>query len=148
MKTIKLRNFEVEGILNVLEQKDSILYTNDPSKKLPITILWDMDENVEKLRSISTRIKKKREEIEREYADDEHSFNETAEDGTVVRKVSDKYLVEFGKKISELMTIENEIDIKTIDVEVLENYDFIPSDYRSIRFMLEKKEDEKDETEN
>lgn len=151
MKNIKLRNFEVEGIVNTLEKRDSLLYTNDPEKKLPVSVLWIMDENMDRLREIVSRIQKKREEIQSEYADDDHSFNETQEDGSIIRKVKNEYVKEFMGKMNELMSIENEINIKPIMISFLENRSLVPSDYRSIRFMLDKEkteEDQKDETEN
>ena len=156
MKKIKLRNFEIEGIVKSLSNPNSLLYTDDPTKKLPVSVLWVMDENMDKLRSISTRIQKKRDEIERGYADDDHSFTIDSEDGPV-RRVKDEYLKEFSSQINELMNIENEIEISAIDVNKLSDFSLIPSDYRSIRFMLENpmevevvdenETDEKDEAE-
>ncbi len=137
MKNIKLRNFEIEGIVKVLDNSESLLNTSDPTKKLPISVLWTMDENMTKLREIASRINKKREEIQGEYADDEHSFTETQEDGSMVRKVKEEYLKEFIEKMNELMSIENEINIKPIMIETIADCSLVPSDYRSIRFMLD-----------
>lgn len=143
-KTITLYNYEINGIVENLVKPQSIMYSNDPEKKLPISVLWRMDENMEKLQGIVNRIRAKREEIEQEYVDDEHSATVTLESGEVVRQIKDEYHKEFNKRLQELMTIKNEVEISCINVDELEGYSLIPSDYRSIRFMLDK-EDEKEE---
>lgn len=152
MKTIKLRNYEIEGILKILNNPNSILYTDAPEKKLPVSVLWCMDENTEKLRNIETRINKKRDEIEQDYVDDEHSYIDTDENGITSRRVKPEFAKEFGNRMTELMNIENEVEIKPIMIETLSEYSMIPSDYRSIRFMLDKEEEneeeEKEVTEN
>lgn len=142
MKTIKLYNYEIENIIKVLSHPQSILYTDDQGKKLPLSVLWKIDENVETLHKIRERIQKKRNEIEQEYSDDEHSYDTTNENGYPVRKVKDEYEKEFNQKINELMSISNDVVINEIDISLLEDYSFVPRDYRSIRFMLDKKETE------
>lgn len=147
MKTIKLYNYEINGIVEALADPKSIMNTSDPEKKLPIEILWKMDENLEKLQSIDSRIRKKRGEIEQSYADDEHSYMDTLESGQSVRKIKEEYLREFNAKIMELMQIQNEVEISPIDLNTLQGYSLVPRDYRSIRFMLDKPEEKEDETE-
>ena len=87
MKTIKLLNYEIESIVKALGDAKSIMNTNDDTKKLPISVLWKMDENMEKLRAINTKIQNKRGEIESSFADDEHSYEEVDENGNRLRKV-------------------------------------------------------------
>lgn len=148
-KTITLYNYEVSKIMENLMKPQSIMNTDDPEKKLPISVLWAIDENVEKLQNIASRIQNKREEIEMQYIDDEHSSIVTLESGESVRQVKKEYFTEYNKQMSELMSIKNDIDISCVDVSVLEGYSLIPADYRSIRFMLNKEEndDENEEVE-
>lgn len=146
-KTITLYNYEVNNIVEALRNPQSIMYTNDPEKKLPISVLWKMDENFEKLQNIAIRIQKKREEIEMDYADDEHSYIDDSEQGMGNRKVKEEYFEEFNKRLSELMSIQNAVDIDCIDIETLKDYSLVPRDYRTIRFMLDKDEKEEPESE-
>ena len=149
MKTVNLYNYEVESIVKTLSDPGSILNTDDSSKKLPIGILWKIDENVERLYAISNRIQKKRAEIEQKYIDDEHSEDVTLDSGEVIRKVKAQYFNEFNSALKELMGIKNEIEISPIEISDLEEYSFVPKDYRSIRFMLnnDKKEEATEKTE-
>ena len=147
MKTITLYNYEVNAIVETLKNPQSIMNTNDPEKRLPIGVLWKIDENFEKLQNIANRIQKKREEIEMEYIDDEHSFVDNSEQGMGNRRVKDEYFNEFNDRIRELMSIQNAIDIDCVDVDALKDYSLIPRDYRSIRFMLDKENDVNEETE-
>lgn len=150
MKTIKLTNYEINGIVSALKDSNSLLYTNDPTKRLPVPVLWVMDENFETLSKIASRIQKKREEIEREYIDDEHSYDDFDPNGNPIRKIKEQYFNEFNKRLIELMNIENEVEIRPISVDQIKDFSLVPVDYRSIRFMLDNPEDEKDKnvTEN
>ena len=147
MKTIKLMNFEVSGIIETLDQNaDSIINTNDTSKKLPISVLWDIDENLDKLRAINKKIIQKRQDIEKEYSDDVYSENVKAQDGTEMRRVKPEYIQEFSNKLTELMNIQNEVQIKPIDIERLEKCELVPRDYRTIRFMLSSSDTQDDDS--
>lgn len=142
MKTIKLTNYEIASIIEVLDQNpDSIINTKDADKKLPISVLWDIDENMDKLRKIHQKIIQKRTEIEQGYQTDEYS-EEVEENGKTIRKVRPQYEQEFLGKIHELFNIVNEIDIVTIMINRLDGYDIIPRDFRQIRFMLDSEKEE------
>ena len=137
MKIIKLSNFEISNIVEILMDSQSIINTSDPEKKLPIEVLWKIDENLEKLMNINSRIKKKRNEIEQEYINDECSYIDTLESGEQIRRIKKEYFKEFNEKIMELMQIQNEIEINPVEIKTLKNYLLVPKDFRSIRFMLD-----------
>ena len=146
MKTLTLTNFEIDSIVRNLESPESILFSDDPKKMLPISIMWKIDENFERIKNIHNRLQKRREQIEQKYADDEHSVIETIK-GQQVRKVKDKYAMDFGKELGELMSITNEVEIDPIMIDVFNDKAFTPKDYRTIRFMLDKEKENTEVTE-
>jgi len=132
-----LKNYEIEQIVNSFRSPDSLLNTTDSSKKLPIKILWKIDGNFRKLEEIEKRIEEKRITIQNDFATDEKSEEYTQEDGNVIRKVKDAYLNDFRNQLEELAQIDNEVDIAMISLEDIENFDMVPADFTSIRFMIE-----------
>lgn len=142
MKNITLTNYEITTIVKALENPDSILYTDNSNKILPVSLLWKMDENFEKLRSVYSRIEKKRSQIEQQFADDEHSYEDTV-DGQQIRKIKDKYAKDFSEKINEFMILENTIEINPVLIKEFDGKSLTPRDYRNIRFMLDNESEEK-----
>ena len=138
---MKLTNYEIKNIADSLMKPDSLLYS---SEKLPIKILWVIDGNLQKLNDIKKRIDDKQEEINQEYNNDEKSELTTFENGELGRKVKPEFLKEYQDQINELMLIKNDVDIETLSIDVFENILLSPSEFGSIRFMLEdsKKEEE------
>lgn len=138
---MKLTNYEIKNIADALMKPDSLLYS---SEKLPIKILWVIDGNLQKLNDIKKRINDKQEEINQEYNNDEKSELTTFENGELGRKVKPEFLKEYQDQINELMLIKNDVDIETLSIDVFENILLSPSEFGSIRFMLEdsKKEEE------
>lgn len=129
---ITLKNFEIVEIVNQLESADSILKSTSQDKKLPISILWIIDGNYRTLKSYFERIQEKEQAINQEYFNDEKS--ELNSDG--YREVKVEFREEFLKAKNDLFAIENTISIEKVQINQLEGYNFIPSDFNSIRFML------------
>ena len=146
-KKITFNNYEIDAIVRNLDDPNSILATDDPERRLPINVLWVMETNLDKMRTIAQKILREREKIEASFSDDEHSEIYEA-DGQSGRKVKDKYITEFQKLLSELMEIQNEIEIGLVDVATLERFSMTPRDFRSIKFMLTDSEEPKEEVEN
>ena len=140
-KKITFSNYEIDSIVKNLDSPDSILCTDNPERRLPISALWVMETNLDKMRDIARKIAKEREKIEMPFADDEHS-SLVEENGQMTRKIKDQYVEEFQKQIVELLDIQNEIEIGLVDVNVLERFSVTPRDFRSIKFMLENPKEE------
>ena len=134
-KKITFSNYEIDSIVKNLDSPDSILSTDDPERRLPISALWVMETNLDKMRDIARKIAKERERIEIPFSDDEHS-SLVEEEGQTVRKIKDEYVEDFQKQITELLNIQNEIEIGLVDVNILERFSVTPRDFRSIKFML------------
>lgn len=138
MKTVTLKNYEIINILNSLYREDSLINSKDSDKKLPVKILWKINGNVKKLKEIQERIQEEENEINEDYFNDEKS-EMNAEGGQIIKE---EYRAEFINKKNELMSIENEVNLSMIDLNEIENLDFIPSDFMSIEFMIEDNEAE------
>lgn len=134
-KKITFSNYEIDAIVRNLDSPDSILSTDDPEKRLPISALWIMETNLDKMRDIARKIAKEREKIEMPFSDDEHS-EVFEENGQTVRRIKSQYMEDFQKQMAELLDIQNEIEISLVDVNVLERFSVTPRDFRSIKFML------------
>lgn len=131
-QTITLTNLEIVEIVQQLDSHDSILKSQSADKRLPISILWIIDGNYRIIKTYFDRVGEREKEINQEYFDEEHSF--TNKDG--LAEVKPEFREEFIKKKDELFSIKNAIEIETIDIGRLENFNFVPSDFSAIRFML------------
>ena len=133
-----LSNYEIEYIFNKLNVPDNFLRTTDDNKKLPIKILWKIYNNLEALEKIFAKIDKEKMNINDSYSTDEKSsFVVNEETGETLRQVKQEYLEQYKKDVNELMGIENELIIDTIPLSWIENINMLPSDFESIRFMIE-----------
>lgn len=138
MKTITLKNYEIINILNSLYGEDSLINSKDPDKKLPVKILWKINGNIKTLKGIQERIQEEESKINEDYFNDEKS-EMSAEGGQIIKE---EYRAEFINKKNELMSIENEVNLSMINLNEIENLDFVPSDFMSIEFMIEDNEAE------
>ena len=139
MKDIKLTNYEIRAIVGLLQRNDGILNSDN---SYPLPILWVIDENRRKLYDIAVRIDEADKKIRDKYSDDEHSFEITLDNGNTDRQVKDEYLKDFQKELTELNNITNEISISTINYNDLVNYEISGKDLQSIKFMIEKSEED------
>ena len=133
MKITKiLKNYEIVEITNRLNRPDSIINSNDTDKKLPVRILWTINGNLKALKDIMQRISDEEQKINSEYFNEEKA--DTREDGQL--EIKAQYRQEFIEKKSELMNIENEVEINMINLSDLSDFNFVPSDFTAIEFML------------
>lgn len=141
MNNIKLKNFEIEVIVGLLTRKDSLL--NSDNKPLSISVLWKIDSNLNILSAIAQNIQKMRERIMSKYNTDVYSYEEKNEDGEFIgRKIKPEYFSVFNKELTDLLQIDNEVRVDTISIKDIEDIKLVGQDFSSIKFMLEKIEDE------
>lgn len=144
MKNIKMKNFEIKNIVEVLASKDSILNFDDKDRKISFNILWNIDTNFRILFDIAKRVNGTLEKIENKYSDNEHSTAIINENGDEIgRNVKDEYINSINMERYELMNVDNEISISTISLSELSNYNLTGKEFQSIRFMIEEEEDDK-----
>lgn len=133
MKITKtLRNYEIIDIANRLNNPDSIINSKDTDKKLPVRILWTINGNVKAIKSVLDRITEAEQKINEEYFNEEKS--NSTENGQL--EIKAEYRQEFIDKKKQLMEIENEVEITMIKLDELESFNFVPSDFASIEFMV------------
>lgn len=136
-KTFK--NGEILEIVDKLSDPNSLLNTSDPTKKLSVKILWKIDGNFRKLRDIAQRVYEKRATIENIFSDDSKSeeVSISEETGETVRRVKPEYLKDFHSQLNELLEIENTIDLEYVPISAFDEISLVPSDFISIRFMID-----------
>ena len=133
MKITKtLRNYEIIDIANRLNNPDSIINSKDTDKKLPVRLLWTINGNVKAIKSVLDRITEAEQKINEEYFNEEKS--NSTENGQL--EIKAEYRQEFIDKKKQLMEIENEVEITMIKLDELESFNFVPSDFASIEFMV------------
>lgn len=136
MKNIKIKNYEIESLINILSDQNSLLNSDD--KELPIHILWVIDENFKKLNDIMQKIISMKQKVQSKFSDDDHSYPVYDDNGNENgRNIKDEYIDEWRKQISELLNIENEIEISTIPLSSINKLSISGRDYQSIKFMIE-----------
>lgn len=140
MKNIKIKNWEVRSILELLNDKESLLNSDSPDKRLPLKIMWILDENYRKLIDISNKISEMEQKIWKRYFDEGKLNSEKDENGNEKLLPKDEYKQSLSSEINELMLIDNELSIATVPLSEFEKYELSGKDFQSIRFMIESKD--------
>ena len=133
---MKIKNYEIKKIVTDLSSKESFMNTN--SNELPISLLWDISNNFDKLLSLSEKIDKMVEDIQNQFSSDEFSEPAIENGKEIGRRIKMEYEKDFSEKIDSLMQIENEIDINTININDINNLSLSGKDFQSIKFMITK----------
>ena len=94
---------------------------------------------MKKLVSLNEDINEKLGEIEKPYADDEHSEVDP-KDGA--RKIKPDFIVEFTAKRNELFALDNELEIDTATIDEIGAEKISPNVLNLLSFMLDEDEDE------
>lgn len=125
---MKLSN---ERILNDAQSLGSI-----SNKELPIKVSYAIAKNISKIESeLKVYNTQKQKLIEK--------YSEKGEDGKTLIdaenkiKIQDEYLENWNRDIEELLAIENEVDIHTFDISLLEGFSMSPSELMLIDYMIE-----------
>lgn len=131
-QTITLTNMQVREILSKLTDPESIVNTKDTSKRLPVPILWKINGNIKVLKAIQDRIQEEDEKINSDYFNEEKS--DKTENGQL--EIKPEFRTEFITKKEELYGIENALDLDVIKLDELSSFEFVPSDFMAIEFMI------------
>lgn len=139
MKNIKITNGEINKIVKLLEDQDSLLNSKDTNRRFSLTILWNVETNFKKLLEINQRSAEAEQKIKGEYFTEERTAPILDTEGNPTERVEiiPKYRQEYMQKMYELSMIENEIQIVTIPFELLEKYELNGAELQSIRFMVD-----------
>lgn len=131
-ETKTLKNYEIVDILKELNDPDSIINSKNSDTKLPVKILWAISGNIKKLNDILELIHEQEQAINDSYFNDDKS--EVNDEGLYVVKT--EFRDEFIKEKNDLMLIENEVDLSMINLSDIQDFNFRPSDFMSINFMI------------
>jgi len=131
-ETKTLKNYEIVDILKELNDPDSIINSKSSDTKLPVKILWTISGNIKKLNDILDLIQEQEQAINDSYFNEEKS--EVNDEGLYV--VKSEFRNDFIKEKNDLMVIENEVELSMINLSDIQDFNFRPSDFMSINFMI------------
>lgn len=135
--TKTLLTIEALNIVGYLTQENSII----ASSTLPIKVMWDMRKNIMELDKIREHYNKMLEEVRGRYMSDVYSTEEE-ENGQTVRKIKEEYKEEWDKAVNELLSTENEVEIKVFNIEDFGDIEVSINDLNVLSFFFgEEKED-------
>lgn len=133
MKETKiLKNYEIVDILKELNDPDSIINSKSSDTKLSVKILWTISGNIKKLNDILDLIQEQEQAINDSYFNEDKS--EVNDEGLYV--VKSEFRNDFIKEKNDLMVIENEVELSMINLSDIQDFNFRPSDFMSINFMI------------
>lgn len=126
---IKLSNERIVNTINVLEELSNA--------KLPVRVAYSIAKNINKINTELEVYNKEKAKLINKYAKkDNEGKLKTDEKGNII--LIEKNIQDWNNDISELLAIENEIDIHMINLDDLlnSNYNISPSDLSVIDFMI------------
>lgn len=99
-------------------------------EKLPVKLSFAIVKNFNKLQMAYKDYDESRKALIEEYSEK----NEKGE--TIPDKISDDNIEKWNKEIAELLDIEVEVDIHTVDIVIIEDLQLGVSDMAAIEFMI------------
>lgn len=131
---MKFKNFEIYAIANGLL---SAFGEAESTQKLPIKLSFTIKKNTAKFQSIAEQIEKSRVELIQKYG-------EQTEDGGF--KIKSENEAEANKEFTELMNLEDNIDVHKININSLsDDIELTNAQMDAIMFMIEDGEEKEEE---
>lgn len=128
-----MTNLEIMSIVNSYTTlKDTVRKGEQTEARLPAKIAWTRRVNMSKLFQAKKLIDEAMQELNEQYADDDHS-----EEKDGVRTVRKEYLKEFFESQGEILTQETEVDVRKVKVDDLGDIDLTDAEMDTLAFMLE-----------
>ena len=137
----KLTNFEVSNIYNYVNRHENDTFPMlDLLNQFSVKVKWAFRTNLKKIEEIVKVYNDVLKDLQAEYSDDEHSVESTDvdKDGkeSKIRTIKTEYVEEYQNKMRELLNQENEISIKMIDIEDIEDVKLDFVDLEILSFMI------------
>lgn len=149
-----LRNIDIINIINYInysidkgdEEKKYPVF--EAINKCPIKIKWAFHVNTKALESAHQTYQDALKELENNYNDDDHSFDDILKDENGnpikdengdeqhVRSVKDEYVEKFKQERMDLLIQENEVKIMMVDIEDFEGADIDYGCIEALSFMI------------
>ena len=120
-----MKNIDILTIVNAFQSADGTL-------SLPASVARTRRVNMKKLMDAKSIIDEALQEIQKKYADDEHS----EQDGEQ-RKVRPQYMAEFVKEQSDILLQETDVDIKKVPIEAIGDMEITDKQMDTLAFMIE-----------
>lgn len=124
-----MKNFEIAAIVEAYEKLKA---SDEKGPVLSAPVAWKRRLNLKKLLDAKTVIDEALSEIERGYADDEHSIEENGQ-----RRVKREYLNEFALKRIEILNQDTDVELKKISIDDLGDVSLSERDMDTLAFMIE-----------
>lgn len=138
----KLTNLEVSRIYHYFNRNVNNTFPMlELVNQFSIKAKWAFHINLKKIEEIIKLYNEVLRDLQLEYSDDEHSIEtvEKDKDGkeTTIRTVKDEYIKEYQNKRNELLSQENDISVRTINIDDIADVklDFI--DLEMLSFMID-----------
>ena len=124
---MKLNNYTIYQLGNELPN-----LFNNKDLYIPVKANFLMQKNIQVIAAAAQEIDQARLEIAQNYG-------EISEDGTQYIIPNEK-MEEANKELNDLFAIEQELPIRTFDIEALGNAEFNPAQMQMIMFMISEEE--------
>ena len=121
---MKLTNEQIYNTINSYKQEFA-----DYKSYIPAKINFAIQKNIQQLMSIAENVEKTRMEVAQHYG----TLDETGQ----IYNFSNEVLSQVQKELAELYAIEQDIDIKTFNIDELGSVEFTPAQMQVIMFMIE-----------
>lgn len=105
----------------VIEFINSVSVNKLASKRLPVKVAYAISRNLDKMNNIITSYETARKTLLDQYAEKDEEGKAKAKDGNYVIQEDQKQA--FSDEMKELLEVENEIDLHTINMDEVEKCD-------------------------
>ena len=105
----------------VIEFINSVSANKLASKRLPVKVAYAISRNLDKMNNIVTSYETARKTLLDQYAEKDEEGKEKVKDGNYVIQEDQKQA--FSDEMKELLEVENEIDLHTINMDEVEKCD-------------------------
>lgn len=138
----KLTNLEVSNIYNYFNRnEDNTFPMLELLNQFSVKAKWAFRINLKKIEEIVKLYNDVLKDLQLEYSDDEHSIESTETDDkgkeTTIRTVKDKYIKEYQDKMQELLNQENDISVRTININDIADVKLDFVDLEMLSFMID-----------
>lgn len=137
----KMTNLEASNIYHYVNRHENDTYPMlDLLNQFSVKVKWAFRTNLKKIEEIVKLYNDVLKDLQLEYSDDEHSIASVDKnaDGkeSKIRTIKNEYVKEYQDKVSELLNQENEISIKTIDIDDIADAKLDFADLEILSFMI------------
>lgn len=138
----KLTNLEVSNIYNYFNRNENNTFPMlELLNQFSVKAKWVFRINLKKIEEIVKLYNDVLKDLQLEYSDDEHSIESTETDDkgkeTTIRTVKDKYIKEYQDKMQELLNQENDISVRTININDIADVKLDFVDLEMLSFMID-----------